>query len=328
MGNGNVGASLNPLVVNTYMSRNAGLNWTLVGPGPYDFAIGDYGSLTLMAKTQEETSSFIFSGDEGLSWEKCTFSSSPIFVHDILEGSSSKSLNFIVYGVRTDNKTGVLLTLNFSNYFPRQCSSPQTAGQPDSDYELWSPKSFDSSCILGQQEVFVRKKQSVNCSNGQDYTIMRSINSCPCTEDDFQCGVGYKLNSERKCVVDPTSTVERDSVPVQPPPDNCDGSRGYFVAGAYQLVEGTKCNLETGKNLLEHRSCPMIATTIGKIALSTLLIISFIGILIAIFIVLFYKNSKFREYWRSKFPSLFRPPGPDYNSLLNENFGDAEEQIN
>lgn len=77
-----------------------------------------------------------------------------------------------------------------------QCKGVDTAGTPDSDYELWTPHdgrfgTGNNNCFLGMTKTFVRRKQSSECYNGEDHETVTHIEPCVCVEMDYECDVGY-----------------------------------------------------------------------------------------------------------------------------------------
>lgn len=57
-----------------------------------------------------------------------------------------------MYGSRGD--AGVLFQVDFSELHEPQCKGVETAGDPSSDYELWSPydgRLSGGKCLLGHQ---------------------------------------------------------------------------------------------------------------------------------------------------------------------------------
>ena len=55
--------------LNTFLSRDGGLNWQEVRKGPHIYEIGDHGGLIVMAEKQNATNEIYYSWNEGKSWE-------------------------------------------------------------------------------------------------------------------------------------------------------------------------------------------------------------------------------------------------------------------
>jgi hypothetical protein len=310
------------------MSIDGGLTWNVMRMYDYDYQFGDFGSITLLGSTHTPISQILFSVDQGKNFIPCSFpSNDPITISDILPGSSVASTSFIVYGTR-DNDTGVLVALDFSKVFPRQCSSPQTAGTNTSDFELWYPHTPDSPCVLGQTEALVRKKSDALCYYGEDYKITKSVTSCPCTRDDFECNTCFIPNKKNECVLD-TNSCPQAPKPNVTAPVNCSDKDGFYVNNAYRLIEGDQCDLKKGLDLRDHFDCPDQATKLNTILLVSCFVLVAVGVLTGVFVTVYFKNQQLREYFREKFPSLFKTEKDhdyDYDSLLtNDMFDEAVE---
>ena len=85
---GNMGPALSsePESKNLYLSRNGGLNWSIIGNGVFTYEIGDHGAIIVIAKKNEPTNFVEFSWDEGYSWDKFTISSNKdkVLIENIL----------------------------------------------------------------------------------------------------------------------------------------------------------------------------------------------------------------------------------------------------
>jgi len=68
---GNVGYELDrkrPDRINTYLSRDGGLNWNEVKKGAHIYEIGDHGGLIVMAEHDKPTREIYYSFNEGKTW--------------------------------------------------------------------------------------------------------------------------------------------------------------------------------------------------------------------------------------------------------------------
>jgi len=262
----------------------------------------------VMAHTDQFTSVFQYSVDEGATFRSCKFSNSTVSVERVYQGSSSKSLVAVIYGSLPSGE-GLLTHIDFSKHFPRKCDA--------NDYEMWSPDTPDGKCILGQKEIFSRRKQAANCYNGLDYEVLQNDTSCPCTRDDYECNECYELDGSGNCVE--TDDCDQDDPPAAAPA-NCNISDGYFTDdGPYRLVEDTECS--GGVELRTHYDCPALSERTGKMMLSVFLVTGALGVVLVACVVLYFKNDKFRDFLVKKVPSLFRPePSTDYSSLLTDEY--------
>jgi hypothetical protein len=70
--------------MNTYLSRDGGLNWVEVMKGSHIYELGDHGGLIVMAPNTEKTTEVVYSYDEGKTWHTMTISDTPIDVTNII----------------------------------------------------------------------------------------------------------------------------------------------------------------------------------------------------------------------------------------------------
>lgn len=67
-----------------FLSRDGGFTWDHVINGPYIYEIGDHGALIVMAENINETSTLLFTWNEGLTWETLEFTDDPMQVENII----------------------------------------------------------------------------------------------------------------------------------------------------------------------------------------------------------------------------------------------------
>lgn len=46
-------------------------------------------------------------------------------------------------------------------------------------------------CLFGTRIKYVRRKSDVKCFNSEEYDTISKVESCACTEEDYQCTFGY-----------------------------------------------------------------------------------------------------------------------------------------
>merc|ERR1712196_424623 len=162
--------------VATFFSRDAGRTWREIRRGSSIYEISDHGALIVVAAEGIKTDQILYSWDEGLSWQ-----------------TTKLPTPLEITSIRTDPKSA---SLHFASLHQRECRGEGSAGERDSDYELWSPRDPDggseSSCVLGRTVVYTRRKQKAKCHNGalrERQTVRRN---CECTRADFECDTGFE----------------------------------------------------------------------------------------------------------------------------------------
>lgn len=216
--------------LSTYLSRDGGFTWNEVKKGGYIYEMGDHGAIIVMADSQKATDTLYFSWNEGLTWEKITIDFA-LEIENIIIEPTSTSQKFLVFGEK-DGK-GITVAVDFSSYHEPMCKKPEKAGSSDSDYEIWSPHDLRSAgCLLGRKVEYVRRKQDAECFNGEEFERPKFIENCQCTEEDFECDLGYYREETGSC-------KEIEGFIFSEPA--CDENDMMFTVTGYRRVAGDSC---------------------------------------------------------------------------------------
>lgn len=237
---GNVGKHLSYRAdqVNTYLSRDGGLEWHRINEGSHIYEIGDHGGLIVLASDQHATTVLQYSWDEGLTWESFQFSEDPVEVTNILTEPSNTATRFVVYGTtqtKNDNgrieEQGIVATVDFKNLHQRNCQGVTTPNDKDSDYEEWTPNGkINPECLMGKKVTYVRRKREAQCFNGEEMERQKLIDFCKCTEEDWECDLGFHRGEDGTCQMNPFFEVNYDA------PKECNDY--YYVTQGYRKVAG------------------------------------------------------------------------------------------
>lgn len=237
IGTGNVGKHLSNKAdeVNTFLSRDAGMTWNEIKKGSHIYEIGDHGGILIMTSDQKATNEVLYSWDEGKTWNTYQFSPRVVNVNNIIIEPTNTATSFVLYG-ENDFGKGILISLDFASLHDNTCKGADNPNGYDSDYETWSPTDSSSNCILGRKLTFTRKKQDSKCFNGEKFERKRIMESCECTESDWECDSGFIREGKGPCV-DITTKKKRELD--FNPPKICNG---YFsVTQGYRKVAGSLC---------------------------------------------------------------------------------------
>eukprot|EP01017_Pseudomicrothorax_dubius_P017810 TRINITY_DN19960_c0_g1_i1.p1 TRINITY_DN19960_c0_g1~~TRINITY_DN19960_c0_g1_i1.p1 ORF type:complete len:466 (+),score=44.82 TRINITY_DN19960_c0_g1_i1:60-1400(+) len=230
---GNVGKYLStkPDQINTYLSRDGGLNWIEIAKGSHMYEIGDFGGIIVIASDQFATMNISYSLNQGLTWNSFQFSSEPIEVENIVIEPTNTGEIFILYGENANGK-GVLVALDLSTVFERPCiySDPK---DPGADYEYWAPRGW-SKCLLGHQNTYIRRKREAECLHPDQWLPPVGIENCPCTEEDWECDSDFlRSSNDGPC-------LPIDGKPIDySPPAMCEDT--YTVSQGYRKIAGDTC---------------------------------------------------------------------------------------
>ncbi len=196
MATGNLGSRLTPYAAktNTYFTRDGGVTWTEAAKGSHIYEFGDHGGLILMTRDNVPTNVLKYSWDQGRSWTEFKFSATPVEVNNIIIERSGKGLQFLLYGTEEGSgktRSSVVYYLNFKEHMS-PCKNADSPGD-GSDFEQWEPRNVfqGSSCILGHEVKYTRRKQDATCMTGKAHERSVFVRNCECSEQDYECDTDY-----------------------------------------------------------------------------------------------------------------------------------------
>lgn len=276
LGLGNLGKELSsdPDSWHPFMSIDGGMTWKTLSYKQFLLAFGDLGSLLLMASHNLELK---YSWNFGLNWTtfKIPNMHTETKITRILSHPFSNAQEFLLIGERGDDETssGVIVLLDFSELKPLQCKSPE-------DYEIFTPKTYEESCILGRKVSYMRKKPDAECYNGWEFEPIQKQENCECTINDYECDWGfYKLNGA--CEAISVRLVQTNFS------TECYNERKpqYVFSKGYRKVLGNSC---VGKTVFDPvlLECPIYFLGLSRNQLFWL----FLGILIIVFSWVLYEK--------------------------------------
>ncbi|CDK29013.1 unnamed protein product [Kuraishia capsulata CBS 1993] len=208
------GASNDLKDLDTYVSRDGGITWRFAFKGISIFSFGDQGNIIIALRMDlgfifdapmvyQDT--VLYSTDQGLTWSEAKLDKPilPLAITTTIDGSSK---NFLIVGQKEAKKDSqdeiIYYSLDFSDAFDRTCGAK--------DFEEWysrvDSKTKEPVCVFGHVEKFNRRKQDANCFVNTLYKDVEAIEvPCICTEDDFECALGFAKNEKGSC--EPVMTV-------------------------------------------------------------------------------------------------------------------------
>ena len=232
---GNVGYHLAQKAdeINTYLSRDGGLTWSEIAKGSHIYEVGDHGGIIVMANDQVATDTILYSWNEGLTFDEFKFTDNPIEIDNIIIEPTNTGVSFILYG-EANNGAGVVVGFDFTSLHERVCKGADSPNTESSDFEYWSPNGFITpSCLLGRKVSYIRRKRENECFNGEELERKKFIENCECTEEDWECDLGYSREKSGPC-----KNLNKQELDYHPP-SNC--SAYYYVSQGYRKVAGDSC---------------------------------------------------------------------------------------
>eukprot|EP00331_Platyophrya_macrostoma_P012271 CAMPEP_0176421916 /NCGR_PEP_ID=MMETSP0127-20121128/9447_1 /TAXON_ID=938130 /ORGANISM="Platyophrya macrostoma, Strain WH" /LENGTH=888 /DNA_ID=CAMNT_0017802715 /DNA_START=25 /DNA_END=2691 /DNA_ORIENTATION=+ len=335
MGTGNVGPYLSNKEdeINTYLSRDGGLTWYEIIKGSHIYEIGDHGSLIIVANDQKAVKNIFYTWNEGLSWHTLDVSETPIEITNIITEPSNTAQKFILYGRTAANtqdskgvvkaRKGVLIGIDFSSMHERTCVYPDKPNDDISDYETWSPHGhIVDDCLMGHKITYVRRKRQAECFNPQEFDKIYDYKNCQCTEEDWECDLGYeRTKDDGPCVLSAGKEISYE------PPEECDGY--YTISSGYRKVAGNTC--EGGVNH-EAMKFPCPSKILSKKSAIILFGLTIAGIAVWLISnktgdIKSFLNSKKNSFSKPINMKEFKKLGQDENAEGNEDHEDLAEKI-
>ncbi|KAJ8343111.1 hypothetical protein SKAU_G00330390 [Synaphobranchus kaupii] len=233
MATGSVGRSL-ANKPNVYVSSSGGARWREALTGPHFYSWGDHGGILMAIMQGMPTRTLKFSTNEGETWSDFTFSTSDVYVYQLLTEPGEKSTVFTIFGsYASQQHSWLILQVNASRALGVPCT--------ERDYKPWSPSDErGNACLLGRQVVYKRRTPHATCFNGEDFDRPLTVSNCSCTRQDYECDYGFKLSEDLSlevCIPDPEFSGRLDSLPVP-----CPAGTTYLRSKGYRKVSGDSCS--------------------------------------------------------------------------------------
>ena len=191
---GNLGSELIDEIdaLHTFLSIDGGVTWKFLDTQPSFLNFGDIGSLLILASQDFQLK---YSWNMGANWTELSLKNinEQSTITNVLSHPLSNAQEFLIIGeieasTSGERRSGIVVLLDFSELNPDQC-------QKSFDYEIFIPKAYEESCILGRKVSYLRKIPDRNCYNGMDFEPIEKQENCECTSMDYECDWGfYKVN--------------------------------------------------------------------------------------------------------------------------------------
>ncbi|GEQ66727.1 hypothetical protein JCM33374_g390 [Metschnikowia sp. JCM 33374] len=205
IGVGNVGESLKPYKESsTFISADGGVTWKEVSKGVFMWEYGDRGTILLLVNAVDATDEFLFSTDDGNTWQKHKFADKPVFVRDLATVPTDTARKFVIFAHDdTESLTTFVYSLDFTNFYKRQCRLDLDHPLED-DFEYWTPRHPESAddCLFGHVSNYLRRAQGhYDCFIGAVPLIkgMKTVKDCPCSRRDYECDYNYYRAPDGTC---------------------------------------------------------------------------------------------------------------------------------
>uniref|UniRef100_A0A8C1UBY0 Sortilin related VPS10 domain containing receptor 3b n=1 Tax=Cyprinus carpio TaxID=7962 RepID=A0A8C1UBY0_CYPCA len=129
--------------------------------------------------------------DEGRQWDKLSFSSTPLFVDGVLMTPETENRIITFFGHFSYHSDWQLIKIDYSSLFGRKCT--------DGDFQTWHLHNKGEVCVMGERQVYMKRKPGTRCTLGREYSRVVSAEPCICTLYDFECDYGFERQASGKC---------------------------------------------------------------------------------------------------------------------------------
>ncbi|XP_067683191.1 sortilin-like [Haliotis asinina] len=251
---GHAGDAIQITSSNVYITTDGGYHWRKILDGPHYYQITDSGGLLVAVSANETMPKHIkFSTDEGNCWHDYKFTDQDIIFTGLLTEPGGRSMTISVWGYTNDaHKQWVVHVINFADVITRKCT--------DVDYDVWEPhhemRRFENKgvegCLLGLRESFKKLKADSWCQNGYEHDVEKTIMSCTCTREDYECDYSfYRPPSTDDCVKQSDFTGKEIDICLR-------GHEEEIITEGYRKIPGDGCKggiTFTGKKINMTKKC-------------------------------------------------------------------------
>ncbi|KAL1005910.1 hypothetical protein UPYG_G00065460 [Umbra pygmaea] len=224
---GNIGSELSYNNVGMFISSDAGNNWRQIFDEEHNVWFLDKGgALVAVKQPTVPTRHLQISFDEGRQWTRHSFSLVPLFVDGMLVEAGTENQIMTFFGHFSHRSEWQLIKIDYKPIFNRKCT--------EGDYQTWHLHNKGEPCVMGQKQLYMKRRPGNYCMLGKDYAKLLSAESCICRAHDFECDYGYERRGDGNCLpafwYNP-AIVSR----------NCSQGQNYLNSTGYRKVVSNNC---------------------------------------------------------------------------------------
>uniref|UniRef100_A0AAY4F0F2 PKD domain-containing protein n=1 Tax=Denticeps clupeoides TaxID=299321 RepID=A0AAY4F0F2_9TELE len=188
---GNIGSELSYSNVGVFISSDAGNNFRQIFEEEHNIWFLDKGGALLAVKQPSvPTRNLCF--DEGRQWSRHSFSTTPLFVDGVLVEPGIDSQIMTFFGHFSHRSEWQLIKIDYKSLFTRACA--------EGDYQSWHLHNQGEPCVMGQKQIYTKRRPGSHCMLGKNFTSPVSADPCICRAHDFECDYGHERQGDGTCM--------------------------------------------------------------------------------------------------------------------------------
>uniref|UniRef100_A0A6Q2XC01 PKD domain-containing protein n=1 Tax=Esox lucius TaxID=8010 RepID=A0A6Q2XC01_ESOLU len=224
---GNIGSELSYNNVGMFISSDAGNNWRQIFEEEHNIWFLDKGGALVAVKQPTiPTRHLQISFDEGRQWTRHSFSLVPLFVDGMLVEAGTENQIMTFFGHFSHRSEWQLIKIDYKSIFNRKCT--------EGDYQTWHLHNKGEPCVMGQKQIYMKRRPGNYCMLGKDYAKVLSAESCICRAHDFECDYGYERRADGNCL--PAFWYNPSAMS-----RNCSQGQDYLNSTGYRKVVSNNC---------------------------------------------------------------------------------------
>ncbi|XP_053292323.1 VPS10 domain-containing receptor SorCS3 [Pleuronectes platessa] len=235
---GNIGAELSSTNLGMFITSDAGNSWRQIFDEEHNiWFLDNGGALLAVLHAPTPIQHLWISLDEGKKWDRHSFSAAPLFVDGVLMEPESDNHIITFFGHFSHRSEWQLIKIDYRGLFSRRCMG--------GDYQKWQLHNKGELCVMGEKQIFMKRRPGNRCMLAQDYSRIYSSEPCLCTAFDFECDYGWERQADGKCSpafwFNPNGAAK-----------SCSSSQSFLNSTGYRKVLSNNCK-EAVKNVFSPR---------------------------------------------------------------------------
>ncbi|XP_078144743.1 VPS10 domain-containing receptor SorCS3-like [Centroberyx gerrardi] len=235
---GNIGTELSSTNLGMFITSDAGNSWRQIFEEEHNiWFLDNGGALLAVLHATAPIRHLWISLDEGKKWDRHSFSLAPLYVDGVLMEPETENHIITFFGHFSHRSEWQLIKIDYKGIFNRRCM--------DGDYQTWHLHNKEEPCVMGEKQIYMKRRPGNRCMLAQDYSRIYSSEPCPCRAYDFECDYGYERQADGKCSpafwFNPNGAAK-----------SCSTSQSFLNSTGYRKVLSNNCK-EGGKNVYSPR---------------------------------------------------------------------------